>query len=98
MSTWNLTGFWKTAGPAADLYSARKLVWEMTLWLRLGIWGRGGCWGGEGGRCGGDGCEVEVEVEVGVLVEVVLRVEVDCGVMDLDVGDGVRMVEVVMDG
>lgn len=24
-------------GPAVDLYSARKLVWEMTLWLRLGI-------------------------------------------------------------
>lgn len=40
MSTWNLTGFWNTAGPPVALYSARKLVWEMTLWLRLGICGR----------------------------------------------------------
>lgn len=39
MSTWNLTGFWNTAGPPVALYSARKLVWEMTLWLRLGICG-----------------------------------------------------------
>lgn len=31
MSTWNLTGFWNTAGPPVALYSARKLVWEMTL-------------------------------------------------------------------
>lgn len=37
MSTWNLTGFWKTEGPPEDLYSARKLVWEMTLWLSDGI-------------------------------------------------------------
>lgn len=40
ISTWNLTGFWKTVGPAVDLYSARKLVCEITLWLRLGIWVR----------------------------------------------------------
>lgn len=43
MSTWNLTGFWNTAGPPVALYSARKLVWEMTLWLRLGICGRRQC-------------------------------------------------------
>uniref|UniRef100_A0A7N9CS68 MOB kinase activator 2 n=1 Tax=Macaca fascicularis TaxID=9541 RepID=A0A7N9CS68_MACFA len=41
MSTWNLTGFWNTAGPPVALYSARKLVWEMTLWLRLGICAEG---------------------------------------------------------
>lgn len=38
MSTWNFTGFWKTEGPPEVLYSALKLVWEMTLWLREGIW------------------------------------------------------------
>lgn len=37
--TWNLTGFWKTEGPPEDLYSARKLFWDTTLWLRDGIWG-----------------------------------------------------------
>lgn len=38
-NTWNLTGFWKTEGPPEDLYSARKLFWDTTLWLRDGIWG-----------------------------------------------------------
>lgn len=37
-NTWNLTGFWKTEGPPEDLYSARKLFWDTTLWLRDGIW------------------------------------------------------------
>lgn len=38
-NTWNLTGFWKTEGPPEDLYSARKLFWDTTLWLRDGICG-----------------------------------------------------------
>lgn len=34
MSTWNLTCLWNTAGPALPLlYSTRKLMGEVTLWL-----------------------------------------------------------------
>lgn len=33
-----MTGFWKTDGPPEDLYSARKLFWDKTLWQRDGIW------------------------------------------------------------